>query len=101
MVHAVSAASEITAAPLAIVDFWATWCGPCQSAAPHFQRLASDFPRVAFMKVDVDDHEDIATAYGVRTLPTFIVFKNGTPVETIKGFNTAKIVSALNKITGQ
>jgi thioredoxin 1 len=53
------------------------------------------------MKVDVDDHEDIAAAYGVRTLPTFIILKDGKPVETVKGFNTAKIVSALNRITGQ
>jgi len=100
MVHAVSAASELQVAGPVLVDFWAPWCGPCKAAAPHFERLAADFPTVQFMKVNVDEQEGIAAAYGVTTLPTFILLKDGNPVETVKGFNTAKIVSALNKITG-
>lgn len=69
-----------------IVDFGANWCGPCTMIAPHFERLAKEYSESAlFLKVDVDDCEDIALTQGVSALPTFIFFKNKEIVDRIQG----------------
>lgn len=69
-----------------VVDFWATWCGPCQALAPVLASLAEKHHgEVAVYKMDVDANPDQAIANGVRALPTVVVFKDGAPVETLVG----------------
>lgn len=99
LVHSVQTVTEIKSVtgPV-IVDFWASWCGPCMAAAPHFERLAADFPAVRFMKVNVDECKEIAAEFGIRTLPTFIVLDEGKELSRIRGFDTGKIVSALGRL---
>lgn len=63
-----------------LVDFWATWCGPCQFMLPIFTRLAKKYKTIRFARVNVDDAQGISQRYGVYAIPTFIVFKNGKPV---------------------
>ena len=67
------------------VDFFADWCGPCNKAAPIIEELSEEFPDIKFCKINVDDCNDIATEYGVFSIPTFILFKDGKEVEQIIG----------------
>ena len=70
-----------------IVDFWAPWCGPCRMVAPIVDELSNEYDgKVAFFKINVDDNPKTASQYGVMSIPTLIVFKNGQPVSNIVGF---------------
>jgi thioredoxin 1 len=68
-----------------IVDFWATWCGPCQFMLPVFTRLAKKYKTIRFARVNVDDAQGVSQRYGVYAIPTFIVFKNGKPIDKAMG----------------
>ena len=76
---------EITNNDLLLVDFWAEWCGPCKSMHPIFTRMAKKYKSVRFARVNVDNAQDIATKYGVQSIPTFIMFKKGEIVNTMIG----------------
>ena len=73
---------EIKNNDLLLVDFWAEWCGPCKSMHPIFTRMAKKYKRVRFARVNVDNAQDIAMKYGVQSIPTFIMFKNGEIANT-------------------
>ena len=69
-----------------LVDFWAEWSGPCKMIAPVVEELATEFDgKMSFAKVDVDNNPGISTNYGIRSIPTLIIFKNGAPVDQIVG----------------
>ncbi|MGM9713076.1 MAG: thioredoxin [Prevotella sp.] len=76
-----------------VVDFWATWCGPCRMIAPVIGKLAEEYDgRIAVGKCDVEECEDIAVEYGIRNVPTILFFKNGEVVDKLVGAaNRAKI----------
>ena len=82
---------------LTVVDFWATWCGPCIRIAPAFKELAEANPDVNFCKVDVDDNDEAAGAAGIKCMPTFKFFKGGNCVDTLEGANKEAIVNMINK----
>ncbi|MBI1292131.1 thioredoxin [bacterium] len=68
------------------VDFWATWCPPCKRIAPFVEELAKDYEGKAVVaKIDVDEAVDVASRYGINSVPTLMVFKNGQPVEAVVG----------------
>ena len=70
-----------------LVDFWAPWCGPCRMVAPVVDELAEEYEgRVSFGKVNVDENSKIASQYGIMSIPTLILFKDGKPVSNIIGF---------------
>jgi thioredoxin 1 len=60
-----------------LVDFWATWCGPCKKQAPIIEEVAAEFSDVKVGKVNVDDHQNLAAEYGIMSIPTLILFENG------------------------
>ena len=69
-----------------LVDFWAEWCGPCRMVAPLVEELAEEYDgKVTFAKVDVDQSPQVAGKYGIMSIPTLIIFKNGKPVSNIVG----------------
>ncbi len=68
-----------------LVDFWATWCGPCQFMLPIFSRLAKKYRTIKFARVNVDDAQSVAARYGVYAIPTFLMFKNGQVVDKAVG----------------
>ena len=70
---------------LTLVDFWATWCGPCRMVAPIVEELASETPDVTFAKVDVDENPDVAMGLGITSIPTLMLFKNGKLVDRLIG----------------
>jgi len=76
---------------LVVVDFYATWCGPCKIIAPKLEEMAQSFTDVIFLKVDVDDCEEVATAYQISCMPTFMFFKKGQKVAEFSGANADKI----------
>ena len=70
-----------------LVDFWAVWCGPCRMVAPVVDEIAREQAgKLKVMKLDVDENQNTAMTYGVMSIPTLILFKNGQPVERIVGF---------------
>jgi len=70
-----------------LVDFWAAWCGPCRMVAPIVEELAEEYEgRVKVAKVDVDRNQKTASQYGIMSIPTLLIFKNGAPVSNIVGF---------------
>jgi len=69
-----------------LVDFWAPWCGPCRAIAPVIEDLASEYAgRVGFAKVNVDESPKVATGYGVQSIPTLLIFKDGKPMKQVVG----------------
>ena len=70
-----------------LVDFWAPWCGPCRMVAPIVEELADEYKgKVAFYKLNTDESPKVASTYGIRSIPTLLVFKKGEPVGQIVGF---------------
>lgn len=79
-----------------LVDFWAEWCGPCKMIAPIFEELASQYEgKVKFVKVDVDDNPETPTKFGVRGIPTLMLFKGGAVEVTKVGAVTKTQLSEL------
>jgi thioredoxin 1 len=84
------------------VDFWAVWCGPCRTMEPVVERLAAKLDgSVNFAKLNVDEHPGIATRYEVQSIPTFMIFKSGKPVDAVIGtMQEAPLEQRIRKAAG-
>ena len=80
-----------TSGKVVVVDFTATWCGPCKFIAPFFAELSEKYPNLIFLKVDVDDHNDISQEYEIRAMPTFLFIQDSKNTEKIVGANKVEL----------
>ncbi|XP_001509068.1 thioredoxin-like [Ornithorhynchus anatinus] len=83
---------------LVVVDFSATWCGPCKMIKPFFHSLSEKDPDVVFLEVDVDDCQDVASQCEVKCMPTFQFYKNGKKVSEFSGANKEKLEATINEL---
>ncbi len=83
-----------------VVDFWASWCGPCKAVAPILDELATQFDgKIKIGKVNVDEHSDLAVQYGVMNIPTMVFLKNGEEVDRMVGAGSkAQLEEKFNKL---
>ena len=78
-------AEVLHAGKLAVLDFWAAWCGPCMMLKPVFEELSQEMPQVKFCKLDVDEERELAMQYGIESIPTLLFFKDGRVIYKLVG----------------
>ena len=78
-----------------LVDFFATWCGPCQMLAPTIEEIADEHPEYTVVKIDVDDAPELAVKYGIVSIPTLVVIKNGEVINKVIGVHSKDEILAL------
>ncbi|XP_065601333.1 thioredoxin [Cyrtonyx montezumae] len=83
---------------LVVVDFSATWCGPCKMIKPFFHSLSEKFGDVVFIEIDVDDAQDVAAHCDVKCMPTFQFYKNGKRVQEFSGANKEKLEETIKSL---
>ena len=77
--------------PIVVVDFYADWCGPCKVAAPKFAELASKYTKAKFVSLNVDELQETASNMGIKSIPTFIIYKDGMPAHRVVGGNIPEV----------
>lgn len=89
---------------IVVADFYADWCGPCKQIAPMYEQLSQQLTRpnkISFTKINVDQQTELAGAYGVTAMPTFMVFKNARAVQTIRGADPRKLTEVVKKLANE
>lgn len=95
-------AELVSAGPkLVVVDFTASWCGPCKRISPFFEELVAKYPKAVFLKVDVDECQETAASQGVSAMPTFIFFRNKTKIGRLQGADTAALEEKVKQHYGE
>ena len=83
---------DFVSAGLALVDFWAPWCGPCRMQIPILDEVARQRPAVQIGKINVDDHGELAAQFGVNTIPYLVIFKDGKKAADFVGMRQANVL---------
>ncbi|EKU93080.1 Thioredoxin [Alloiococcus otitis] len=79
---------QATDSGLVLVDFWATWCGPCKMQSPVIEELEEEMSDVEFVKVDVDENQNTAQKFGIMSIPTLLIKKDGEVVDKLVGYHS-------------
>jgi len=96
--------SKVTSSPVPVlVDFWAEWCGPCRAIAPVLEELAKELgAKLKIVKVNVDEAPDVAQQFNIRSIPTLLIFKNGTVIDqSVGAMSKAALKGRIDKALGQ
>jgi thioredoxin len=94
----------LSSSTIVVADFYADWCGPCKQIAPIFEQLSAQLSRpnkITFAKIDTDKQQDLSRSYGVKAMPTFMVFKNARRVEFIEGANPRQLSSVVKDLANE
>ncbi len=97
MVKHINELSEIPSGKV-VIDFFATWCGPCKRIAPVYISLAEKFPSITFLKCDVDEAEEVSLKYIIESLPTFIFLVNGVEHGRVEGANLNALIEGIERM---
>ena len=101
MLKHINSAAEFDSAikeGIVLVDFFATWCGPCKMLSPVLEEVANENPNIAVLKIDVDEVGELAARYGIQAIPTLMLFKNGQRIETRMGYqNKNQLLAFINQ----
>ena len=80
---------------IVVIDFFASWCGPCKTIAPYFEELSKRFTSMTFVKCNCEDSPDVSSKFEIRSLPTFVIIKNGEVFDTLLGADKKALLEAL------
>lgn len=81
-----------------VIDFWATWCGPCKMMAPVVEEVAKDYPDVKVCKVNVDEESELSNAFKIVSIPTIAVIKNGEIIDSVVGYRPKEDIEKIIKL---
>ncbi len=99
MVKLISEVSEVPQVGGVVIDFFATWCGPCKKIAPTYEKLSEAFTSIVFLKVDVDESPELVDLYGIHAMPTFVFLKQGKVVMKVEGADMKGLEEGFNILT--
>ena len=85
MVKLAETSRDIPSQGLVVIDFFATWCGPCRKIAPVYEQFPQQYPKITFLKVDVDESPELVAQYDISAMPTFVFLKDGAIVKKVEG----------------
>ena len=94
----------LSSSTIVVADFYADWCGPCKQIAPIFEQLSAQLSRpskITFAKINTDKQQDLSRSYGVKAMPTFMVFRNARQVEFIEGADPRKLSSVVKDLANE
>ncbi len=81
-----------------VIDFWATWCGPCKMMAPVVEEVAKDYPDVKVCKVNVDEEPELSNAFKIVSIPTIVIIKNGEIIDSVVGYRPKEDIEKIIKL---
>lgn len=96
--------SLLSSSSIVVADFYADWCGPCKAIAPIYEQLSAQLSRpnkITFTKINTDQQQELAKAYDVRAMPTFMIFKNARKIEGIEGADPKRLSAAVRKLADE
>lgn len=98
MVKLITSVQEIPSQGVVVIDFFATWCGPCKKVAPMYEEMSKVYSSVTFLKVDVDESNEVAEMFDVRAMPTFVILKNGERKAEVEGADLRRVAEYLESV---